>query len=100
MHIKYNNDGVKLINNNGNILNINWSEFWEICRQGRMIDAIGEVEEYLTMCDDINGVNANDILNDKKLIEEIADEMIDMRIGREIGADVWDATCKMIKNWR
>ena len=100
MDIKYNNDGVTLINNSTDVLNLNWAEFWEICRHGRMIDAIGEVEEYLAMCDDINGVNADDILNDKKLIEEIADEMIDMRIEREIGADVWDATCKMIKNRR
>lgn len=100
MHIKYNNDGVKLINNNGNILSINWSEFWEICRHGRTIDAISEVREYIENCDKIADVNVDKILANEELIEQIADQVIDDRIGNESGDDIYNVAYAVVQIWR
>lgn len=54
--------------------------------------------EYLEDCEDIAGMNADEILANEKLIEDIADEVIDIRIGYESGDDIWNATEKNI--WR
>ena len=98
MEIKKHDNGWTFVNEKGETVNLTWYEFWEICRHGRMIDAISEVEEYIEDCEEIAGMNANEILSNKELIEEIADEVINIRIGYESGDDIWDVANRIIKN--
>lgn len=98
MDIKRHDKGVTLINEAGAALNLTWYEFWEICRHGRMIDTISEVEEYIRDCEEIAGVSTAKILGNKKLIERIADEVIDYRIKDESGDDIWYVANEIIKN--
>lgn len=97
MKIKKDNKGVSFVNEAGAPTNLTWYEFWEICRYGRMVDTVGEVKEYLEDCEEIAGMNADEILANEKLIEDIADEVIDIRIGYESGDDIWNSTEKIIK---
>ena len=100
MDIKYDNSGVTLINNSTDVLNLNWAEFWEICRHGRMIDAISEVREYIENCNNIAGVNVDKILANEELIEQIADQVIDDRIGNESGDDIYNVAYAVVQIWR
>ena len=97
MELQEHNDGVKITRNNGDVINLSYSELWEICRYGRFIDARSEVEEYLDDCDAIYGVKADAILCDMKLLDDITDEVISMRIGYESGDDIWEAASKLIE---
>lgn len=97
MDIKQNNNGFTFINQAGATVNLNWYEFWEICRHGRMIDAVSEVIEYVRECDEIAGVSVDKILNNDEWIEEIADEVITKRIGYESPDDIWYVVNALIK---
>ena len=100
MDVKYDNSGVTLINNGANVLNLNWAEFWEICRHGRMIDTISEVREYIEECDEIAGVKVDKILANEELIEQIADQVIDDRISYESGDDIREVAYAVVQIWR
>lgn len=100
MNINYNDKGVSFVNKSGKTTNLDWHEFWELCRYGRMIDTINEVKNYIEFCGEIAGVSANDILNDEALIDEIADDVIDTWIEHESGDDIWEVANKIIKNKR
>lgn len=97
MDINYDNKGVTFVNKNGITTNLDWYEFWELCRHGRMIDTISEVKEYLENCDEISGVKADKILANEKLIEQIAEQVIDDRIGYESGDDIWDVANAVVQ---
>lgn len=98
MNISKNDKGITLINEEGATINLTWYEFWEICRYGRMIDTISEVEEYIKDCEEIASVSTEKILGSKELIQRIADEVIDYRIKDESGDDIWYVANEIIKN--
>ncbi len=100
MDINYNDKGVSFVNKAGATINFDWYEFWELCRHGRMIDTVSEVTEYIRECDEIAGLDTYEVLHDDALIKEIADEVINKRIGYESGDDIWEVANRIIKRWR
>lgn len=100
MKIKQKKNGVTIVNNKSECFNLTWPEFWAICRQGAVIDTINEVKEYITQCEKIAGVNAETILQKKKLISHIADAVISLRLDYETGDDIFETAYRMIKQWR
>lgn len=96
--IEQNDNGlIEMTRESGDTVVLNFFEFWELCRYGRQIDTEGEVKEYLEQCDNINGVDPNKILNDNELLQTIADDVIDKRIGYESGDDIWDVAVSVLK---
>jgi hypothetical protein len=97
MHIEHNDKGVTVINRHGVAIHFTFSEFWELCRYGNFIDVRSEVEEYIENCDNINGVNVDEILNNSKLMDDITNEVISVRLSYENGDTIWDAANRLVK---
>lgn len=100
MNINYDDKGVTFINKSGKTTNLDWYEFWKLCRYGRALDTISEVKNYLECCDEIAGVSVDEILSDEMLVAEIADSVIDAWIEHESGDDIWEVANYIIKNRR
>lgn len=91
--------GMVLINGNGEFLNVSFMEFWEICKAGDRMNTKSEVEEYLSGCEEIGGYDADNVLDNSKLIDNIVEEVISQRINNENGDQIWEAAEKKIKEF-
>ena len=89
--------GYVLTNNEGDSLNVAFSEFWDICRAGTEIDTKSEVEEYLSQCSDISGHDLDRIRAFPKLVDKITEQVIQDRINDETGDQIYDAAKKCIE---
>ena len=85
------NGQVALTNAAGETMNVSVMEFWEICRFGDRLDALQEVEDYLSDTVDVDGVDADYIKNDPVLMNEVVERLMEARLNRESGAQVYDA---------
>ena len=93
-----NGNGYVLTNKLGNVLNVSFSEFWEICREGSRIDTKHEVQEYLSQCPDINGHDLDRIRAFPELVEKIMEQVIQDRINDETGDQIYYAAEKCINS--
>lgn len=99
MKIEKNGEGTGFVltNNEGDSLNVAWSEFWDIVRAGTEIETKSEVEEYLAQCPDISGHDLDRIRAFPKLVDRITEQVIQDRINDETGDQIYYAAEKCIK---
>lgn len=91
-----NGNGFVLTNHSGQTLNVDFLEFWDICRAGTQIDTRSEVKEYLAQCPDIDGHDLDRVRAFPILIDKITEQVIQDRINDESGDQIYDAATKCI----
>lgn len=91
------NSKVLLTSDTGKMMQISFSEFWEICRFGNELDVTEEVKEYLSQTPSFNGVASEDIINNSELFEKIVDKVIDYRVGQENGDQIYNVICEYVQ---
>lgn len=91
-----NGNGFVLTNHLGQTLNVDFMEFWDICRTGTKIGTQSEVEEYLAQCPDIDGHDLDRVRAFPILIDKITEQVIKDRINDESGDQIYDAASECI----
>lgn len=84
---------VRLTFKDGQQMILNWLEFWDICNQGEKFDVFGEVADYLADLENenIKGISCNEIREDKQLLDDIVQRVIDRRSEIKNTDDIYNA---------
>ena len=92
-----NADRMVLTNGQGQSMSISMMEFWEICSFGARLDTRDEVENLIRDCEEVSGLDADKILENEDLMNQIVEGVIAKRVGNENGDQIYEVAKEKVK---
>lgn len=94
-----NKEGMVLLSrSSGETLRVSIMEFWQICQAGARLDVKQEIDEYLSDNGECEGVDADVIRDNVAFLDEVVDQVLDIRASKENSGQIHDAISYCLKH--